>query len=403
MKASRVDFDTAIAMVAAAAPAMPTEVVAVADALGRVAIADLFAEAHYPRFDCAAMDGYAFVAAGTDDASSAAPVTLIICGESRAGMAAASGGPGTACRISTGAPIPPDFDTVLPRERAVVADETLVLTEIERLGRNVRLRGEDALVGDRVLAAPAIVTPERIGALSCFGITRLEVAMRPRLSILPTGDELAMPVRDAQFTVFDANGPMIAAMARYLGIEPEIGVPVADNSAALTAALEGAIGRGNDIVLATGGVSVGDHDHVPGVMRDLGAEILFHGVSMRPGKPVLAARLPNGSLFFGLPGNPVAAAVGFRFFVAAAIRRSQGLSIETGEPVALHHDRMPGTTCILKARLERGQQRPVAVRIDFDQRSHTMRPLMDANCWLVIPPLEERNVPAQVFPMAGRL
>jgi molybdopterin molybdotransferase len=138
-----------------------------------------------------------------------------------------------------------------------------------------------------------------------------------------------------------------------------------------------------DLIISTGGISVGDHDQVPAALQALGATIHFRGVAMRPGKPVLFATLPNGCLYFGLPGNPVAAAVGARFFVIAAIRAMLGLGRERGCPVAMD---VPGGTDtvgtrILKARWHPGP--PPAVTLAADQRSHTMRPLLDCNSWVV--------------------
>lgn len=380
---NRIDFPAALTCIENAAQHLPVEPVAIGAALGRIIGADVVARADYPRFDCSAMDGFAVVAADADDASSDRPVRLDLVGESRAGAAATLVSAPGACAISTGAPIVPPFDAVVAKERVVREPSAVVLTEPVGLGRNIRRRGEDARQGDVVATRGQLVTPEVIGALCCFGVPGIDVIRLPRVVVLTTGDELRRTNGTGEHFVHDSNGPMIAAMMQQIGLAPYLITPAPDEPGALVTSIEQALAAAPDLIISTGGISVGDHDQVPAALQTLGATIHFRGVAMRPGKPVLFATLPSGCLYFGLPGNPVAAAVGARFFVIAAIRAMLGLRRERGCAVAMH---VPGGadtvgTRILKARWHPGP--PPAVTLAADQRSHTMRPLLECNSWVV--------------------
>lgn len=380
---NRIDFSAALACIENVTPGLPVETVAIGAALGRIIGADVVARADYPRFDCSAMDGFAVVAADAADASPDKPVRLNLVGESRAGAAAALvSGPGV-CAISTGAPIVPPFDAVVAKERVVRERSAVLLTESVGLGRNIRRRGEDARCGDVVVTRGQLATPEVIGALCCFGVPEIDAIRLPRVAVLTTGDELRRPSGTSNHFVHDSNGPMIAAMMQQAGLAPHLVTPAPDEPGALVASIEQAMAIAPDLIISTGGVSVGDHDQVPAALQALGATIHFRGVAMRPGKPVLFATLPNGGLYFGLPGNPVAAAVGARFFVIAAIRAMLGLPRERGCAVAMDAPGGPDTvgTRILKARWHPGP--PPVVTLAADQRSHTMRPLLDCNSWVV--------------------
>ena len=380
---NRIDFAEALACIENAAPSLPVEPVAIGAALGRIIGADVVARADYPRFDCSAMDGYAVVAADAADASPERPIRLDLIGESRAGAAATLVSAPGACAISTGAPIVAPFDAVVAKERVVREPSAVLLTEPVGLGRNIRGRGEDARQGDLVATRGQLVTPEVIGALCCFGVPEIDAIRLPRVVVLTTGDELRRASGTGDHFVHDSNGPMIAAMMQQIGLAPDLVTPAPDEPGALMASIEQAMTTAPDLIISTGGISVGDHDQVPAALQALGATIHFRGVAMRPGKPVLFATLPNGCLYFGLPGNPVAAAVGARFFVIAAIRAMLGLESERGRPVAIDAPGGPDTvgTRILKAQWGPGP--PPAVTLAADQRSHTMRPLLECNSWVV--------------------
>lgn len=380
---NRIDFPAALGCIENVSPRLPVEPVPIGAALGRIIGADIVARADYPRFDCSAMDGFAVVAADAAGASPEKPVRLELVGESRAGAAATRVSAPGACAISTGAPIVPPFDAVVAKERVVRERSAVLLTEPVGLGRNIRRRGEDARQGDIVATRGQLVTPEVIGALCCFGVLEIDAIRLPRVVVLTTGDELRRAGGTGDYFVHDSNGPMIAAIMQQAGLAPHLVTPAPDEPGALVTSIEQALAAAPDLIISTGGISVGDHDQVPAALQALGATIHFRGVAMRPGKPVLFATLPNGSLYFGLPGNPVAAAVGARFFVIAAVRAMLGLPRERGWAAAIDAPGGPDNvgTRILKARWHPGS--PPTVTLVADQRSHTMRPLLDCNSWAV--------------------
>ncbi len=374
----RPSFDAALAIIRAHSAPLGVETVAIGDALQRVSAAEVHAASDYPRFDAAAMDGFAFAAADTADATPGQPVQLPVATSVRAGARPVAQTTGTACRISTGAPVPLGCDYVLPLEEARLAHGALVLEQPLSPGRNVRRRGEDATAGAGVLAPGTRMTPAMIGALACYGLATLAVARRPSITLLPTGDELlAEPSADRPAAIFDANSVMLTALLRAQGLEPLRAAPVGDDAGQLEQAIAAA--SDSAIVVTTGGASGGDHDHLARALSRLGATMHFHGVRMRPGKPLLFATLPGGALFFGLPGNPVAALLGARFFLGAALRAMLGEPPESGFVVEVDTDHRPDTTLFLKAFRDPGG----AIRILADQRSHTLRPLIEANCWVV--------------------
>ncbi len=397
----RPSFDEARAIVVAATRATRTVQVPLADTLGRVTALPVEAVRDYPAYEASAMDGFAFSADATKSAVPDRSILLPIAGESRAGGVLPIANAGSACAISTGAMMPPGCDTVIARERAMVVEKSkqnfLRFDSPEPAGRNVRHRGEDMHAGTPVLPPGTVISAEKIGALGCFGLTALPVFAQPRIAIIPTGDELIDALVPSG--IVDANGPMIAAAAKALGLSVIRKAPVADSARSIEEALQSVLlSRSADILLSTGGVSAGDHDHVSAALRAIGATIHFHGIRMRPGKPLLFATFPCGTVFFGLPGNPVAALVGFRFLVTAAIRAMAGRILEAGTPVVIDTAGREGTTLFLKARQSAG-----GIEILPGQQSHRMRPLLEANCWLAVDRNERDGTLVRHFPLSASM
>jgi molybdopterin molybdotransferase len=191
----------------------------------------------------------------------------------------------------------------------------------------------------------------------------------------------------------DSNAPMIAACAQAFGLPCDFLGAAADQAEAIDRLLDRA--SECDILLSTGGVSAGDLDLVRDRLEARGAMVYFHGVRMRPGKPILFARLADGRPYFGLPGNPVAALTGFRFFVVPALRRLLGLPEEKGEPVECTAAPRSDCTLILRGR----RVTPSAVDCDLDQRSHVLSSTLAADCWIKL----RENGEAEAFPLVGRL
>ncbi|MCK0099497.1 molybdopterin molybdotransferase MoeA [Qipengyuania sp. S6317L1] len=313
------DLAEAQAQLLALAPKMPREEVAVEDALGRVLADDLAARRTQPPADLSAMDGYAIAGNG--------PWQLV--GESRAGAPFEGAiAHGEAVRISTGAHMPQGANSVLIQENATRDGDTLSAEQTPEPGRHVRRRGFDFGKGDQLLAQGTVLGPGQLALAIAGGHAVLPVAARPKVAVLDSGDELARDatnVRDDQMPA--SNGPMIAAMlAPLIGSAQRIG-PVADDMGALAEALANA--QDCDILITSGGASVGDHDLVQDALREWGCEIAFWKVAIKPGKPLMVATRAIGGrrqVVLGLPGNPVSSFVTAYLFALPLIRASLGIA-----------------------------------------------------------------------------
>ncbi len=298
-----------------AAPLTPRSV-ALSDACGLVLAEDILADGDYPPFPRSMMDGYA-VRLG--DAGRTVPVV----GEIPAGSVwEGEIQPGQAVEILTGAPCPRGAEAVVPKEQVERRENLITLPSPIKSGQNIASQGSDCRQADRLLAAGQVVTSMAIATIASFGRALVRVIPRPELSIITTGAELAgpgEPLRPGQ--IRNSNGPMLEAMARDLGLSPPRQSHAADRLEATIKALEAMADV--DIVVLTGGVSVGSYDFVPQALAGIGAETEFHGVQQKPGKPILLAR-KGPRLFFGLPGNPLACHFGFHRYVSAAIRGMSG-------------------------------------------------------------------------------
>lgn len=299
------------------------ERVAIAEAHGRVLAEAVVAPGDIPERDNTAMDGYAVraedVAAARDDA----PVRLTVVETLAAGyVATARVERGTAIRIMTGAPMPDGADAVVIVEHTTTDGDEVVVTRPSRLGANIRRAGEDVRLGRTVLEPGSALGAGEIGLLAAVRRGYVRVGRRPVVAIVSTGDELVdVDVAPGPGQLVNSNAFSLAALAREAGAVPVVLPIVPDALEATKRALVEAAAA--DAVIASGGVSVGDFDFVKAALDALGAELCFWRVAMKPGKPVVFARL-LGRPFFGLPGNPVSSMVGFHLFVWPAIRRMMG-------------------------------------------------------------------------------
>jgi molybdopterin molybdotransferase len=308
-------IDQALARVLEHTRPLPGEDVSVADASGRVIAAAAVAQVDLPPFPSSAMDGYAVRAGDT-------PGALAVVGQSAAGRPSdVTLGPGQAIAISTGAVVPDGADAVVPVERTR-SGEGSVEVERVRQGENVRPRGGDIAAGADVVPAGASCGPAQLGALAAVGLETVRCARRPRVVVLATGSELRRPGEPlGPGEIYESNTVMLAAQVRRAGAEVEVHGSVADDAAATRAALEG--GLEADVLLTSGGVSVGEHDLVRGLLAALGVVEVFWRVAVKPGKPI-AFSTRGATLVFGLPGNPVSSFVGFELFVRPALAALQG-------------------------------------------------------------------------------
>jgi len=318
-------LEDAQARLLALAPVLPAETVPAQSALGRVLAEDLFAARTQPAADLSAMDGYAL-------APGAGPWRLA--GESRAGAPHLQ--PlvsGEAVRISTGAIMPAGADRVLLQEDAVCEGDMLAATDLPPPGRHIRTRGFDFGEGDLLLARGTRVTPARLALALAGGHGHLAVTRRVRVAVMDSGDELAGdPAACGPYQIPASNAAMIAAMLTPLGCEITRLGPVPDSRAALAAALAGA--EGADILVTSGGASVGDHDLIKPALAEWGGKTAFWRVAIKPGKPLLVATRGE-TVVLGLPGNPVSSFVTAFFFALPLVRASMGDGDPLPRPVTL--------------------------------------------------------------------
>ena len=321
----------AIDIVLAQTSALPVESVAISESIGRILAEDIVADTDLPPFDRAQMDGYAVRAADVANT----PARLKIVGESAAGagwhdeMKASE-----AVRIMTGAPVPSGADAVQQVELTSELNgggEVEILQSVE-VGRSIVRRADEIKVGETVLRAGDDINAQTIATLASFGYAQVKVGRRPRVAVMATGSELVdvdrKPARDQ---IRDSNNYMIEAYAKLAGATVERLPLAGDDRDGLKKEMTAAIER-CDVLITSGGVSMGVYDFTKAAFKDLGAEIFFERVALRPGKPTVFGRIGK-TLLFGLPGNPVSVAVTFNLFARTALRVMQGAS----EPT-LHHE-----------------------------------------------------------------
>ncbi|NUB23682.1 molybdopterin molybdotransferase MoeA [Azospirillum brasilense] len=349
------------ARILAAFTALPADTVPLPDALGRVLAEPAVARLTQPPFAAAAMDGWAVRATDIVPASGDAPVTLRRIGESAAGHAfAGSVGAGEAVRIFTGAPLPTGADAVVMQEDCEDAGDRVRVGRAVPAGRFIRPAGLDFAAGEELLPKGRLLTARDVALAAAANLPWLRVHRRPRVAVLATGDEIALPgdpLGPSQIVSSNALG-LCALVASQGGLAHNLGV-AKDDPEHLAAMAAGAAGC--DLLVTTGGASQGEHDHVRDVLGGLSLD--FYRVAMKPGKPLIFGTA-NGVPLLGLPGNPVSTGVAALLFLVPVLRRLQGLPAESatltarlGAPLKANDDR----TDFLRATLSTGADgEPVA-------------------------------------------
>ena len=407
-----ISYATALQHVLQACQPLPPERLPLAQAVARVLAQDVQAGVDLPPFDNSAMDGFALASAGQVLEPGH---EFTVAGSQAAGDGLAAYA-GAACEIMTGASVPEGLDSVIPIEQVSLlqhdADGRPLRIRLQAgvsPGAHVRRRGEDVAVGDHVAAAGTRLTPAGHMLLAALGVATLAVRPQVPVALFTTGRELiddpAQPLLPGQ--IRNSNGPYLGNRLDEAGACVVHRETVGDDARAFVAALERGLAAGAQVVLSTGAVSMGRHDFVPDALRALGATIVFHKVAIRPGKPLLFARLAGGQLYFGLPGNPVSSAVGMRFFVEPALRALLGQRVERPVlvPLAAEVRKKPGLRFFLKARVSVDDRGGLQVEVMPGQESFRIRPLLAANAWAVLD-AEADSLPAgtliPVFGLDGR-
>jgi molybdopterin molybdotransferase len=379
--------EDALARVLARVEPLPAEPVPLEQAAGRVLAEPALAAVDLPRFPSSAMDGYAVRAA---DTPGALPVVARITAGRPAGRPLAAG---EAMAIATGGVVPDGADAVVPVEQASESDGVVTL-ENAGPGMHVRPRGGDVEAGAEVLPAGTALSASRLAALASAGVAEPLCHARPRVAIVTTGTELRRPgARLADGEIYESNGVMLEALLSSAGAVLEPRTTVEDDEESHRVAL--ARGLDADVLVTSGGVSVGPHDLVRRVLGELGVEEVFWGVSMRPGKP-LSFSVRDGTLVFGLPGNPVSSLVGALLFVVPALRALQGAADPTPAfqvgTLAGVARRQPSRDDYQRARVERSET-GTALRPVSGQESHMIVRAAAADA-LVHIPRGEGDLPA---------
>jgi molybdopterin molybdotransferase len=412
MTATRLGVAEASALILANARALDAEPVSLDAALGRVLAEDVVSQVWLPPWDNSSMDGYAVRGDDVRGASRASPVPLEVIGTVAAGQRPSRVvGAGEAMRIMTGAPVPEGADTVVRVEDTDGGIERVLIHDDRDLSRNIRQRGEDVRAGAKVMSTGTVLGPAQVGVLASVGCASPMVHRRPRVAILATGDELAPVDRFDDVKrgerIVSSNSYSLAAAVREAGGEPvSLGI-APDDPDEISHRLERA--RECDLILTSGGVSVGEFDFTRVVVERLGGELAMWRVRMRPGAPLGFGTL-FGRPWIGLPGNPVSALVTFELFARPLIRVLGGnrrphrrvIEVIAGEDIRL----AAPLTHFLRVVLDRGDADAPRARLTGSQSSGMLTSMSAADALLVVPPepaVVRAGTRLRALPLSGDL
>lgn len=376
-----ISFDEALRIVLAETMAVTeTEEISLDQALGRGMATPLVARVDNPRFDNSAVDGY-----GVRLYDLPGPLPLI--GSVGAGDAALEGlDRRAAIRILTGAPVPAGVEAVVMQEECEISGSTVTVLDLVRAGANIRRKGEEYRIGDRLLPAGTPITPPVAGLMATNGIERVEVRREVRVAVVTTGSELVATGGTLGSTqIYESNSIALRFAVQALGARVRV-EHVVDDETLTRDVLRGALAD-SDVVVTTGGVSVGDRDLVKGVLADLGVEEKFWRINIRPGKPVYFGKIGR-KLVFGLPGNPVSTLVTFHLLVRPALRKMMGI-VDPADPRLPAILRQTLTKTVGRAEFVRGRMDASGVRLqvtpDRARDSHMVGGVASADCLVELP------------------
>ncbi|MEW6512008.1 MAG: gephyrin-like molybdotransferase Glp [Bacteroidota bacterium] len=364
------------------------EVVPLGRSFGRTLASDVVSDRDIPPFANSSMDGYAVRRSDLEGATAGKPIRLPLQGESRAGKPfSRSLGPQSAIRVMTGAKVPDGADAVVPVEHTgPESDGSVTFQSCPPASANIRLVGEDIKKGELVMPRGKVITPSHAAVLASLGRASARVTKPPRVAIVPTGDEVVAPgrkLREGQ--IYNSSSIALAGMVTECGAQPRLLGIAGDTKTRVKEAIRGALK--DDVVLVTGGVSVGRYDIVRDVLADLGVKIRFWQVNIKPGKPLVFGT-KGKKLVFGLPGNPVSTGVTFLQFVRPALQKMLGrkdlrlsrLTAVADEPLR----KTDGKRHFIRG-IVRQEEGSFRVRTTGSQSSGVMSSLLKANCLIILP------------------
>ncbi|UAT42874.1 molybdopterin molybdotransferase MoeA [Anaplasmataceae bacterium AB001_6] len=372
----------------------PSIILSINNACGYVAAEDVCSKVLIPAFANSAMDGFAIRSQDVAKSSKDNPTTLTITGSTLAGDKPSKGNTEGAWEITTGAPVPEEYDAVVKIEDTQIDNtdnniKKIILSQSVPLKNNIREAGEDFMPGDTVITKGTIITPNHIMALTSIGQKNILVSDKPSVSILSTGRELINdtdhPLSPGQ--IYNSNSPYLLSALNKIGIKSQYIGNIPDDPEIFEKTIEQILGK-NEIIISTGAVSMGKYDFIPDSLRKLGADIIFHKVAIRPGKPILYARFKDKTHYFGIPGNPVSSAVGLRFFVIPLIHHLQDIKTECPLKIPLVEP-FPIDSPLRffrKAYISVSNEGKLGIKILEGQESFKINSLVKANCWASFAP-----------------
>ena len=381
-----------------------TEAVALAEINGRIAAANIVSPLNIPPFDNSSMDGFAVRTADFNASGTTLQLKGSLIAGDRAGNIEVP--TGTCCEIMTGAPVPKGADSIVPVELVSKVDGMVTFSSAPKPEEFIRRVGSDFMRDTPVVAQGDLLTMQHILPLAALGIGRVEVYTKPKIAFIPTGREIvdSLDQNLAEGQIYNSSLPYTQTFLARAGAEVLLQPTIADQPAVFQRTVEKLMQNQVTLILSSGAVSAGSHDFIRSSLEALGATILFHKVAIKPAKPVLFAVLPNGTLYLGLPGNPVSTAVGLRFFVRPLLsalmqqKPEQAFFAKVMTPLA----RKPALRLFLKAKIDVSAAGILEVRLLDGQESYKTSPFLAMNGWAVIPEDKvavEVGEIIQVFPL----
>jgi molybdopterin molybdotransferase len=383
-----IDYSEALEKVLAQSRPCKLQTVQLEKALEYVLAEDVHAKSELPCFDSSAVDGYAVLASDCIFASEE-PVTLKLVGTASAGALSKNKvKSGNAIRILTGAVIPSGTDAVVMQEDTVLIGDQVLIKQSAETGQHIRKSGDEFSKGERIISKGSLITPSVIALLATIGYKKVKVFAKPRVALLVTGDELYSSGKKLpKGGVYDSNTPALDAALRSIGIIPVWKARQKDNPVSIRKSISEALKK-TDVILTTGGISVGDRDYVRNILSDIGVKTIYWSVAIKPGKPNYFGVYKN-KLVFGLPGNPVSGLVSFLLLVRPALMKMMGIKdfheikirAILGSPIK----KKPGRIEFVRGTLRTDVKGNIIAEPLKGQDSHMIGNLAQADCLIQLP------------------